>query len=61
MKCNILLKVLLILWTAIDPIYAKVISPDPIRPSQNYTVCTSDTVGYVFLGLLALYKVVLMI
>jgi hypothetical protein len=58
--CDIV-KVLLILWTCIDPLREHVIMVDPYRPSLNYSTCSTGTGGYVLLALLALFKVEFMV
>jgi branched-chain amino acid transport system substrate-binding protein len=52
--------VLLIVWTSVDPLVQLIHTPDPLRPSEDYTTChASDTatgfgaalVGYCGMGL----------
>jgi hypothetical protein len=46
-----------ILWIIIAPLHVEIVVPDPLRPSFNYTTCTSKNwiFGYVIAGLVYAY------
>jgi hypothetical protein len=52
--------VVLVLWTSISPISAKLIQPDPTRPSLDMQLCTFSSTDFIFLGILGFYKLLVL-
>lgn len=52
--------IILIIWTAVVPIQGVLIQPDRYRPLQDILQCTLRGSDFIFIGILAAYKLLIM-